>query len=124
MHTPGHTPDSLSLYDPEERTLFVGDTLYENTAITFPAQGDPEAYRASLDKLLAFVHMEGGGVKVAAGRGVWGVDAGALVGFVKELVERVLIGGGVRVIKCGEEKATFFGPERAFEESVKMFSHQ
>lgn len=28
LHTPGHTPDGLSLYDPLEKRLFSGDALY------------------------------------------------------------------------------------------------
>lgn len=35
-HTPGHTPDSISIWDPAERVLFVGDTLYEDVWIVFP----------------------------------------------------------------------------------------
>jgi len=27
--TPGHTPDSISIYHPSSRTLFAGDTIYE-----------------------------------------------------------------------------------------------
>ncbi|KAF2868789.1 hypothetical protein BDV95DRAFT_461538, partial [Massariosphaeria phaeospora] len=33
LHTPGHTPDSLSWYDVEERTLYVGDSLYEEESV-------------------------------------------------------------------------------------------
>lgn len=29
LHTPGHTPDSLSWYEVQERTLYVGDHLYQ-----------------------------------------------------------------------------------------------
>jgi glyoxylase-like metal-dependent hydrolase (beta-lactamase superfamily II) len=27
IHTPGHTPGSISLYDPEKKVLFAGDTI-------------------------------------------------------------------------------------------------
>lgn len=30
IHTPGHTPGSVCLYFPEEKTLFTGDTLFAN----------------------------------------------------------------------------------------------
>ncbi|KAF8656818.1 hypothetical protein AX16_002367 [Volvariella volvacea WC 439] len=39
LHTPGHTPDELALYDAEERMLYVGDILYEHERIIFPNEG-------------------------------------------------------------------------------------
>jgi len=39
LHTPGHTPDELALYDEAEMMLYVGDSLYENAAIMFPSEG-------------------------------------------------------------------------------------
>ncbi len=30
LHTPGHTPGSVSLYTPDERFLFTGDTLFKD----------------------------------------------------------------------------------------------
>lgn len=133
LHTPGHTPDSLCLYDPEERTLFVGDTLYENTAMTFPVQGNLQAFMASMDKLLALVYSEGGGVKLAAGRGVWDVDAVVLVGFVKRLMKRVLKGDvkgeskgesrGIKVIQYEQQKVAFFGPEMVFDEGRRALGY-
>ncbi|KAH7125148.1 hypothetical protein B0J11DRAFT_396603, partial [Dendryphion nanum] len=43
FHTPGHTPDSLSWYDTEERTLYVGDSFYEReSAETRDAPWGPE----------------------------------------------------------------------------------
>ncbi|MDE7388072.1 MAG: MBL fold metallo-hydrolase, partial [Muribaculaceae bacterium] len=30
IHTPGHTPGSVTYYAPKERVAFVGDTLYEH----------------------------------------------------------------------------------------------
>lgn len=131
LHTPGHTPDSLSLYDPKERTLFVGDTLHENTAVTFPMQGNVQAYMASLDKLLALVYNERNGAKLAGGRGVWNVDAGALLGFARGLMVGVLNGTvkgevkgesrGIKVIEYSKEKMSFFGPDRVFEEGRRAF---
>lgn len=131
LHTPGHTPDSLSLYDPKERTLFVGDTLHENTAVTFPMQGNVQAYMASLDKLLALVYNERNGARLAGGRGVWNVDAGALLGFARGLMVGVLRGTvkgevkgesrGIKVIEYSKEKMSFFGPDKVFEEGRRAF---
>lgn len=39
LHTPGHTPDSLSWYDGNERYIVVGDSLYERQS--------PDSQRAS-----------------------------------------------------------------------------
>ena len=33
IHTPGHTPGSISLYDPEIKLIFVGDTLITRKGI-------------------------------------------------------------------------------------------
>ena len=40
LHTPGHTPDELALWDKKERMLYVGDTVYEWEPILFPLEGD------------------------------------------------------------------------------------
>ncbi|KAF7327622.1 Metallo-hydrolase/oxidoreductase [Mycena kentingensis (nom. inval.)] len=39
LHTPGHTPDELAVYDATEKMLYVGDTLYEEDTIIFPNEG-------------------------------------------------------------------------------------
>lgn len=55
MFTPGHTLDSISLYDREDKRLFVGDMLYPWTAISLSAVGSSlKAYVASLERLKAF----------------------------------------------------------------------
>ncbi|MGA2310032.1 MAG: MBL fold metallo-hydrolase [Candidatus Bathyarchaeia archaeon] len=39
IHTPGHTPGSVSLYDPERKVLFVGDTIrFANGKISGPQE--------------------------------------------------------------------------------------
>lgn len=51
-HAPGHTPDSLAIWDPHERFLFVGDTLYEWAPILFPSgAGDLASYSSTIFKL-------------------------------------------------------------------------
>lgn len=54
-HTPGHTPDSLVVWDTVERYLFVGDTLYENAPIYFFAGGSLFSYRNTLARLQTLV---------------------------------------------------------------------
>ncbi|KAI1610043.1 beta-lactamase-like protein [Exophiala viscosa] len=70
LHTPGHTPDSLSWYDADLRLLCVGDTFYVKETDTtrespwgpeppmptiFPSEGNVTDLRQTLKKLLDFV---------------------------------------------------------------------
>ena len=61
LHTPGHTPDELALFDESERMLYVGDTLYEWSPIIFPREGDILKWFASVDFLLDLVIRKQGG---------------------------------------------------------------
>lgn len=69
LHTPGHTPDSLAIYDRQESWLYIGDTAYHRKAempwgamqdvpIVFPPQGNWRDFRASLKFLICFVEHE------------------------------------------------------------------
>lgn len=55
IHTPGHTPGSVCLYFPEEKTLFTGDTLFANgvgrTDFTYSSEKDLLASLKKLAKL-------------------------------------------------------------------------
>lgn len=66
IHTPGHTPDSIAIYDEAERWLFIGDTCYQRFAtmpwgeeqavpIILPLQGNWRDFTASIHTLHAFV---------------------------------------------------------------------
>jgi glyoxylase-like metal-dependent hydrolase (beta-lactamase superfamily II) len=66
IHTPGHTPDSLAIYDEAERWLYVGDTCYQrfatmpwgkeqNVPIVLPLQGNWKDFIISLYTLQEFV---------------------------------------------------------------------
>ena len=47
IHTPGHTPGSISLYEPEEKTLFVGDAIrFRDRKIT----GPPERFTLDMNE--------------------------------------------------------------------------
>ncbi|MDT8357750.1 MAG: MBL fold metallo-hydrolase [Methanomicrobiaceae archaeon] len=53
IHTPGHTPGSICLYDPDERILFSGDTVFSDGGFgrtDFPG-GSMEELGRSLEKL-------------------------------------------------------------------------
>lgn len=54
IHTPGHTPGSVTYYSPEEHVAFVGDTLYEHgPGLThFPGGNPAQLERSIVDKIL------------------------------------------------------------------------
>lgn len=58
LHTPGHTPDELALWEEGERVLYVGDTLYEWAPIIFPNEGSIVDWFSSVDRLLQLVGDE------------------------------------------------------------------
>jgi len=123
LHTPGHTPDELAFYDPEERHLFVGDSFYERVAadksyeqaILFPKEGSLVDYMKSVDKLAAFVQEKNSEpgkppVKIGCGHVTSAVDGREILLAVKEFFVGIL-GGEVPIVeseqKRGEEYATY-----------------
>ena len=51
LHTPGHTPGQLAVHIPEERVVFVGDTIF-NKCQTWLYTSNLEQWFRSLDRLL------------------------------------------------------------------------
>lgn len=51
LHVPGHSPGSIALYEKASRTLFSGDLIYDGALIDSAWHSDPDAYRASLERL-------------------------------------------------------------------------
>lgn len=57
VETPGHTPDCISLFDPETKNIFVSDSVAdkidESTCIPafMPPSFDPDSYLSTLEKL-------------------------------------------------------------------------
>lgn len=53
LHTPGHTRDSISLWHPRTRSVFVGDLLPggAGSVIIDPPDGDMQQYLASLERV-------------------------------------------------------------------------
>ena len=66
LHTPGHTPGSITLMEREERVLFVGDLLFAGSIgrTDFPGGSDTQ-----MRKSLARVAMLEGDWKVFSGHG-------------------------------------------------------
>ncbi|MBD5312378.1 MAG: MBL fold metallo-hydrolase [Bacteroides sp.] len=54
IHTPGHTPGSVTYYAPEERAAFVGDTLYQHDPglTDFPGGNRRELEESIVNKIL------------------------------------------------------------------------
>lgn len=53
ISTPGHTPDSISLWDAQNKLLFTGDTYYPGPIFLYRPETDLDAYEASIKKMNA-----------------------------------------------------------------------
>ena len=51
--TPGHTPDSISLWDSANGLLFTGDMYYPGTIFLYRPETNLDAYEASIAKMIA-----------------------------------------------------------------------
>lgn len=51
LHTPGHSPGSISLWDPKARTVFSGDAVYDGDLLDNLYHSDPATLRRSLARL-------------------------------------------------------------------------
>ncbi|CAH1783237.1 unnamed protein product [Owenia fusiformis] len=61
VNLPGHTPDSIGLYMPCGKRIFVGDLIYRNAAILLFLRGtDFQVWRSSVHKLKTFVEERDG----------------------------------------------------------------
>ena len=67
LHTPGHTPDELALWDESETMLYVGDTLYEWAHIIFPSEGSIVQWLQTVDGLIALVTPFPGAIETKPG---------------------------------------------------------
>ena len=67
ISTPGHTPGHVSLYEPESKTLFTGDTLFRESIGRTDLPGGDYSWimRSILEKLLPL----GDEVRVCPGHG-------------------------------------------------------
>lgn len=51
LSLPGHSPDSIALWESKTGTLFSGDAVYDGDLFDSLYHSDPEAYRESLERL-------------------------------------------------------------------------
>lgn len=109
MQTPGHTPDSLALYDEHEHWIYVGDTLYahikvqpwgetQDVPIILVAQSHWPDYVASLQKLHDFVdakqqHLDPKiKVRLSSGHATSGVPAKSFIKKCIAFIDRIRAG--------------------------------
>src|SRR5258708_32605679 len=69
MHLPGHSPDSIGLWNATSATLFSGDAVYDGPLLDGGSDSDVSAYVATMERLrempVAVVH---GGHEPSFGR--------------------------------------------------------
>lgn len=133
IHTPGHTPDELAVWDASERTLYVGDTLYEWAPIIFPAEGSLKDYSDSIARLKDLVrswNAETGlsRVRIACGHVTSASDATEILdevdtfmyhviqGWVEVSKEDEFRGEVIQLFERSDGKFSFSGPKRLFDD--------
>lgn len=52
LHLPGHSPDSIALFDEADGLLFAGDAIYDGMLIDDLPDSDRAAYRRTMQRLL------------------------------------------------------------------------
>ncbi|KAE9407785.1 Metallo-hydrolase/oxidoreductase [Gymnopus androsaceus JB14] len=108
LHTPGHTPDSLALYNSTSspQMLYVGDTLYESAPIIFPNEGSIVDWFGSIERLIEFQKQ----ILLNAGHVTYLRPALSILKAVKSFMEDVVEGREPvrrRWVKRGEESVGY-----------------
>ncbi|KAJ3801843.1 Metallo-hydrolase/oxidoreductase [Lentinula aff. detonsa] len=112
LHTPGHTPDSLTVYDPtsELPMLYVGDSLYEYEPIIFPNEGSIVDWFRSMEALIEFVRNQESLILLNAGHVTCLEPALTVLQAAKVFIEDV-VGGREPVrrrwVKRGEQTVEY-----------------
>jgi glyoxylase-like metal-dependent hydrolase (beta-lactamase superfamily II) len=69
LHLPGHSPDSIGLFDRASGTLFSGDAVYDGPLLEGFYRGGPAAYVATMERLRELpVTVVHGGHEASFGR--------------------------------------------------------
>jgi glyoxylase-like metal-dependent hydrolase (beta-lactamase superfamily II) len=69
MHLPGHSPDSIGLFEAATGTLFSGDAVYDGPLLDGSPDSDVGAYVATMERLRALpVEVVHGGHEASFGR--------------------------------------------------------
>ncbi|KAJ7104208.1 Metallo-hydrolase/oxidoreductase [Mycena belliarum] len=112
LHTPGHTPDELALFDYAEKMLYVGDSLYEKEPIIFPKEGSIVEWLTSIEYLILFVAKENetGHVRINSGHATVYRPALEVLVAAKEFMQDVIAGREPvreRITVRGEENVVY-----------------
>ncbi|NEU04196.1 MBL fold metallo-hydrolase [Clostridium senegalense] len=51
IHTPGHSPGHICLFEEEKGYLYTGDLIYKGTLYAFYPSTDPQLFKKSIDKI-------------------------------------------------------------------------
>jgi glyoxylase-like metal-dependent hydrolase (beta-lactamase superfamily II) len=101
IHTPGHHPGHISLYERNEKILFVGDMVGMEVPFYTPSSGGVQGYLASMEKYLA-------------------LEVGLIIPSHGDLVEnaREVIEGAIGKVNRREERLlnALEGPPKTFNE--------
>ncbi len=54
IHTPGHSPGHICIYDRKNKYLFCGDLVYMGTLYAFYPSTDPIVYKESVRKIMSY----------------------------------------------------------------------
>ncbi|MCG7506256.1 MBL fold metallo-hydrolase [Mesorhizobium retamae] len=52
LHLPGHSPDSIALFDERDGLFFSGDAIYDDVLLDNLPDSDPDIYRHTMQRLL------------------------------------------------------------------------
>jgi glyoxylase-like metal-dependent hydrolase (beta-lactamase superfamily II) len=111
LHTPGHVPDEIALYDSKNHFLYIGDTLYEEAPIIFPKEGSIIVWLESMEFLISFVQsIQDGEVLLNAGHCTVKKPALDMLQSARKFILDVVEGKEVvknRTIKRGEETVEY-----------------
>jgi glyoxylase-like metal-dependent hydrolase (beta-lactamase superfamily II) len=112
LHTPGHTPDEVAIFDAVDKMLYVGDSLYEEDAIIFPKEGSIVAWLCSIKYLTALVKRanQTGEVRINCGHRTFLRPALGVLEATNEFMQDVISGREpvrIRMIIRGEESVGY-----------------
>ncbi|KAF1817106.1 Metallo-hydrolase/oxidoreductase [Eremomyces bilateralis CBS 781.70] len=112
FHTPGHTPDELAAWDPDERVLFIGDSFYEWVPIIFPSHGNMIRFSDSIGKMKQLIagwnaDESSSRVKIACGHVTYCADGEAILNDVDEFLWLVVT-GAVKPKQSEESRGEIF----------------
>lgn len=106
IHTPGHSPGHICIYEEERGYIFTGDLLYQGTLFAFYPSTDPILLANSIEKLTQLEYVE----KILPGHNDLNIPVNLINGVntdLQELKEKGLLHHGSGVHKVGSIEVKF-----------------